>query len=177
MLVWHAQERPSSCVAACVRIVLAGLNKSLTEARVRHVLGSSRLGITLKAAQERLAQAGVQAVLQTDWSLDDVRDSLARGRYPIVGIERQPLGYAPASHAVVIIRMTSKRISVLDPLDGPHPKREGFPLHVLLAGLVQPWPWYARGLCFRAQACDLTHAPLKRARTPRSLGFCLGHCE
>ena len=125
MLVWHAQEHPTSCVAACVRIVLTGLKRNVTEASVRELLGRARLGITLTAARERLVQAGAKAAFETDWSLDDIRDSLARGCYPIVGIERHLLGYPPGSHAVVIVRMTSKRISVLDPLNGPQPKQYG----------------------------------------------------
>ncbi len=125
MLVWHAQEHPTSCVAACVRIVLSGLEKKLTEAQVRRLLGCPRLGITLGAARDRLAQAGAKALLETNWSFDDIRDSLTQGRYPIVGVERHLLGYEPASHAVVIVSMTSKRITVLDPLDGPNPKQYG----------------------------------------------------
>ena len=125
MLVWHAQEHPTSCVAACVRVVLTGFKESWTEARVRQLLGRPRLGITLAAAQERLAQAGAKALLETDWNFDDIRDALAQGRYAIVGVERQLLGYEPGSQAVVIVSITSKRISVLDPLDDPHAMQYG----------------------------------------------------
>src|SRR5712692_1685324 len=103
MLVWHAQEHPTSCVAACIRIVLTALNENWLESQVRQLLGRPRLGITLAAAREHLAHAGAKALLETDWSFDDIRDSLSQGRYPIVGVERQPLGYQPASHAVVIV--------------------------------------------------------------------------
>lgn len=59
------------------------------------------------------------------WSVDDLREALLQNRYPIVGVERHPLGYPPASHAVVLIRMTSGQVNILDPLDGPAPKPYG----------------------------------------------------
>ncbi|HXG68964.1 MAG TPA: hypothetical protein VNO70_27945 [Blastocatellia bacterium] len=119
MPVWYAQEHPTSCVAACVRMVLSDLGEDWTEGHVRGILGRPRLGITLKSARERLVHAGVRAFLHEDWSLYDLRDALSQGMYPIVGVERHPLGYAPASHAIVVVRIASKQIRALDPLNGP----------------------------------------------------------
>ncbi|HEV8716876.1 MAG TPA: cysteine peptidase family C39 domain-containing protein [Candidatus Binatia bacterium] len=51
MLVWCAQELRSSCVAACVRMVLGGLGAQVTEAQVRHLIGHTRLGVSLTVAQ------------------------------------------------------------------------------------------------------------------------------
>jgi len=125
MLVWQAQEHPTSCVAACVRMVLSGFSQDWTETQVRQVLGRPRLGITLSATCARLNQAGATAFYHEDWSMDDLRDSLRQGRYPIVGVERHIFGYPPASHAVVLIGVTSRQIKVLDPLDGPQPRQYG----------------------------------------------------
>lgn len=47
---WYAQEQLSSCVAACLRMVLTGLESEWTEAQVRTLLGQPRLGITFTAA-------------------------------------------------------------------------------------------------------------------------------
>lgn len=100
MIVWHAQEHPASCVAACVRMVLASLGEALTEAQVRQVVGHTRLCIALSSAHAGLVQAGVAAVFHGDWNLADLRDSVRRNQYPIVGVERHLLGYQPASHAL-----------------------------------------------------------------------------
>lgn len=127
MLIWHAQEHPTSCVAACVRMALTGFGQDWTEAQVRQMLGRSRLGITLLAAPTGLVQAGAAAFLHDDWSLDDLRDSLRQGQYPIVGVERHPLGYQPASHAIVLVNVTSGYVEALDPLDGPQPRQYGLP--------------------------------------------------
>jgi ABC-type bacteriocin/lantibiotic exporter with double-glycine peptidase domain len=122
MPIWYAQEHLTSCVAACVRMVLTDFHDTRTEAQIRRLLGRPRLGITLTAAHARLVQAGAQAALHHDWSLDDLREALGRSHYPIVGVERHPLGYPPASHAIVLGSITSRRVQAFDALDGPQPQ-------------------------------------------------------
>ena len=92
MLVWYAQELQSSCVAACVRMVLGGLGAQVAEMAVRHLIGHTRLGASLTTAQMQLRTAGATVFLHTDWSLDDLRDTLRAGYHPIVGVERHLLG-------------------------------------------------------------------------------------
>ena len=125
MLTWYAQEQPTSCVAACVRMVLTGFGVMWTEAQVRMVFGHPRLGITLTAAHARLIHVGACAALHEDWNLDDLRETLRRNRDPIVGVERHLLGYPPASHAIVVVQITSRAVHVLDPVEGPQPQHDG----------------------------------------------------
>jgi ABC-type bacteriocin/lantibiotic exporter with double-glycine peptidase domain len=137
MLTWYAQEQPTSCVAACVRMVLTGFGVMWTEGQVRMVFGRPRLGITLTAAHARLIHVGARAGLHEDWNLDDLRETLRRSRYPIVGVERHLLGYPPASHAIVVVQITSRAVHVLDPVEGPQPqryRREAFVLAWQMAG-------------------------------------------
>jgi ABC-type bacteriocin/lantibiotic exporter with double-glycine peptidase domain len=131
MLTWYAQEQPTSCVAACVRMVLTGFGVTWTEGQVRSIFGHRRLGITLTAAHARLVHAGARVALHEDWSLDDLREALGRGHYPIVGVERHLLGHPPASHAIVVVQITSRAIHVLDPVEGPQPQRYGREAFVL----------------------------------------------
>ncbi|MGH8866007.1 MAG: cysteine peptidase family C39 domain-containing protein [Burkholderiales bacterium] len=133
MLVWYAQELQSSCVAACVRMVLGGLGVQVAEAQVRHLIGHTRLGASLPVAQRKLSKAGATALLHEDWSLDDLRDTLRAGYCPIVGVERYLLGYSRAFHAVVLLEVTSAAVTILDPLDGPEPHRYG------IAAFVSAW--------------------------------------
>ena len=125
MIVWHGQEHPASCVAACVRMVLTSLGEPWTEAQVRQVIGHTRLGIALIEAHAGLVQAGAAASFHDDWNLADLRDSIRRNQYPIVGIERHLLGYPPASHAVVLVSVGSDAVEALDPLVGPELQRYG----------------------------------------------------
>src|SRR5574341_115197 len=131
MLTWYAQEQPTSCVAACVRMVLTGFGVLCTEDQIRTILGRPRLGITLTAATTRLVRAGARVVLHEDWSLDDLREALGRGHYPIVGVERHLLGHPPASHAIVVVQITSRTVHALDPIAGPQPQRYGREAFVL----------------------------------------------
>jgi ABC-type bacteriocin/lantibiotic exporter with double-glycine peptidase domain len=125
MLTWFAQEQPTSCVAACVRMVLTGFGVVWTEEQIRTIFRRPRLGITLTAAHARLVHAGARATLHEDWSLDDLRERVRRGHYPIVGVERHLLGHPPASHAIVVVQITSRAVHVLDPVEGPQPQRYG----------------------------------------------------
>jgi ABC-type bacteriocin/lantibiotic exporter with double-glycine peptidase domain len=122
MIVWCAQEHPSACVAACLRMVLTSLGQHHSESELRHVLGNPRFGITLTQAAQRLRSVGAMTQWHADWGLDDVRDSLRDGAYPIVGIERRFLGHPSATHAVVITAVQSGEVAMLDPLVGPAPQ-------------------------------------------------------
>ena len=119
------EELLSSCVAACVRMVLHSLGDSRDEAQVRQLIGYTRMGVSLAAAQARLAAAGSTTEWSTDWNLTDLRDAVRAGHYPIVGVERHLLGYPRAFHAVVIVQVTSATVEILDPLDGPAPCQYG----------------------------------------------------
>src|SRR5262245_2164269 len=101
MLTWCPQELISSCVAACVRMVLNELGDSCDESQVRQLIGHTRSGVSLVAAQARLAGAGAAVRWHADWNLTDLRDALRAGHYPIVGVERHLLGYQRAFHAVI----------------------------------------------------------------------------
>lgn len=125
-LKWFPQEFTSSCVAACVRMVFHHLNDQREEAEIRQLIGYTRFGVSLAAAQARLVHHGTIAEWRDDWNLTDLRDALRAGQYPIVGVERHMLGYPRAFHAVVVVQVSSTTVDVLDPLDGPMPRQYGY---------------------------------------------------
>lgn len=127
MLTWFAQELSSSCVSACVRIVLFGLGVMASEEQVRRLLRHDKFGLSLATAQARLASAGADVFFYNDWSLDDLRDELRQGHYPIVGVERHWLGYLSASHAIVLVGLSSNGVEILDPMNGPQVRPFGLP--------------------------------------------------
>jgi ABC-type bacteriocin/lantibiotic exporter with double-glycine peptidase domain len=113
---WYAQEQRTSCVAACVRMVLAQLGQDFSEGALRDRLQVSPLGLSLGEAVVQLNQQGVTAEFHHRWNILDLRDSLREGFFPIVGVERRVFGYPDASHAVVVRAITSQFAEVLDPL-------------------------------------------------------------
>jgi ABC-type bacteriocin/lantibiotic exporter with double-glycine peptidase domain len=121
MIAWCVQEHPSACVAACLRMVLTSFGQYHSESAIRRLLGNPHFGITLTQAAQRLRTVGAATQWHVDWGLDDVRDCLRDGRYPIVGIERRFFGYPSATHAVVITAVQSTTVEMLDPLVGPAP--------------------------------------------------------
>lgn len=121
MIVWYEQEHQASCVAACVRMALAGFGQYLDESEVRRLLGNPRFGLTMGTAASRLLAASVLVEHHADWGLDDLRDSVKAGDYPIVGVERRLFGYASAAHAVILL-VVQQEVQFLDPLIGPAPQ-------------------------------------------------------
>jgi ABC-type bacteriocin/lantibiotic exporter with double-glycine peptidase domain len=116
MITWFPQQQRASCVAACVRMVLTGFGQRLTEQQVCQALRLSPAGTTLPKAYRQLLRQNIIVELHEDWSLVDLRDCLRAGWYPIVGIERRLLGHPDASHAIVLVKISSRAVSALDPL-------------------------------------------------------------
>ena len=106
-------------------MVLSSFGKNLSEIEIRDILGNPRLGLSLALANQRLLLAGFQTQLDNKLSLDDLRDYTRQNIFPIVGVERHILGYLPASHAVVISKITSNNVEVFDPLEAEYPKSFG----------------------------------------------------
>ncbi|MGH9844466.1 MAG: cysteine peptidase family C39 domain-containing protein [Blastocatellia bacterium] len=122
MIQWFAQEHPASCIAACLRIVLSSFGAQRAEQEIRQMLGNPRYGLTLEQAAAKISECGAAAEWHPDWGLDDLRDCVRSGNYPIVGIERRYLGHPSAAHAVVVVDLRATEIEVLDPLLGPQPR-------------------------------------------------------
>ena len=139
MIQWYAQEHPASCVAACLRMVLSDFGAQASEPSIRQLLGNPRYGLTLEQAADKLTAGRALVEYHADWGLDDLRDCLRIGAYPIVGVERRYFDHASAAHAVVVVAerryfdhasaahavvVVAERateIEMLDPLIGPDP--------------------------------------------------------
>jgi len=102
-------------------MVLTSFGQHLAESAIRRVLGNPRFDITLTHAADRLLAACAIAQWYADWGLDDLRDCLRDGLYPIVGIERRFFGHPSATHAVVLTAVHMAEVDMLDPLLGPAP--------------------------------------------------------
>ena len=116
MINWFPQQQRATCVAACVRMVLTGFGQTLTEQQVCQMLRLSPAGTTLPKAYWQLRRRNVVVGLHEDWNLIDLRDCLRAGWYPIVGIERRLLGHPDASHAIVLVKVSSQMVKAFDPL-------------------------------------------------------------
>jgi ABC-type bacteriocin/lantibiotic exporter with double-glycine peptidase domain len=112
---FFAQELPTSCVAACVRMVLAGLGHVLPEPAIRTRCGYSKVGMRLNQVGSGLVDLPVVVQYHIDWSLDDIIEALRRPTFPIVGIDLRPVDEMFGFHALVLLSMSSSSVVVLDP--------------------------------------------------------------
>lgn len=118
------QEAANSCLAACLRLVLAAHGVSRTEAELRALIQPDpRRGALTTAVVDAARSLGFAASYEAgpnQYTPPDVRDLLARGLYPIVAVELfyGPRWRTPAQHAVVVTDITSQRVRVHDPLMG-----------------------------------------------------------
>lgn len=115
-LPFFSQELPTSCVAACLRMVLAGLGHVLSEADVRHRCDHTAAGLRLNRIAQGLADLPVVVRYESNWSLDDLRDVVRAGVTPIVGIDLRPVDGLFAFHSIVILDITAQRVTARDPL-------------------------------------------------------------
>ena len=133
------QETAESCLPACLRMVLAAHGVEVSEARLRR-LCRCRLnwGTEPEAAIRAAQQLGFRrSVVEYHLNLYYLRDYLALGLFPIVGVSLRPLRGLIADHAQVVVRITGKRVSVLDPLFGEwHLRPEVFEAAWALTGYL-----------------------------------------
>ncbi len=125
MLPLFAQELPTSCVAACARMVLAGLGYPLPEAHIRKRCGHTLTGMRLNQIAAGLRDLPVSVEYRIDWNLDDLAHSIQRQACPIVGIDLRPVEGVFAFHAVVVINIATDQFVVHDPLYNGAPRLIG----------------------------------------------------
>jgi ABC-type bacteriocin/lantibiotic exporter with double-glycine peptidase domain len=118
MLPIYEQEQPASCVAACVRMVLAVRGLQLTEEEIRSRCRQTVSGLTLTEVPKGISNLPIVATVHNDWSIDDLRDETRQSNYPIVGIDLRPIDGRFAYHAVVIVKVESNKITMHDPEPG-----------------------------------------------------------
>jgi ABC-type bacteriocin/lantibiotic exporter with double-glycine peptidase domain len=114
---FYAQEEDNSCLAACLRMVLASSGIFHTEAHLRALCGwTPQRSITSTSVVSAALSLGFTKSRE-DYGLRllDLRDALRRGIFPIVGIDLRSYGRI-GQHALVVTSVTSRLVYVNDPL-------------------------------------------------------------
>ncbi|HXG68814.1 MAG TPA: cysteine peptidase family C39 domain-containing protein [Blastocatellia bacterium] len=119
------QELETSCMAACVRMVLAALGHALDEHEIRVRCGHTKSGMRLNGVAGGLADLPVAVEHHVDWSLDDLREAVRNSAFPIVGVDLRPIEGLFAFHAVVIADIAGDQVIVHDPLHEQGPRAIG----------------------------------------------------
>lgn len=141
------QECNYSCVAACVRMVLAHLGRSLSEAELRQLLNTQPHGTP---ARNLLAVASLGFDVQLgEANLSQLRDSLAAGCPPIVFVDTGALDYwqIDCAHVAVVVGVDDTTVYLNDPYFDSAPQQTPLPGFLLawsqnahLAAIIRPRP-------------------------------------
>lgn len=118
--LFHAQEEVSSCLPACLRMVLSAYGVEASEKDLRKacrwdpLLATSSTAVVTAARQMGFSRSHEDYGLR----LYDLRDLLRRDVLPILSIQLQAYGLI-GNHAQVVVSITAGHIEVYDPLLGP----------------------------------------------------------
>jgi len=141
------QEFNYSCVAACVRMVLAHQGRDLSEADLRQLLNTQPHGTR---ARNLTAVASLGFEVQLDPSnLSQLRDALAAGIPPIVFVDTGPLDHwqTDCAHVVVVVGIDDTSVYLNDPFFDTAPQQtslgsflQAWALNAHLAAFIRPQP-------------------------------------
>lgn len=158
----HLQETPSSCVAACVRMLqLAAGRAALPESEIREALGPPPVSLESARAFGRFEAKDIDDPRDVEWLLGVVRSracavtvcggpaaAWAREAGPTTphgALSSPPAGvdlldWAHPRHVVLLIEASSTHVRYLDPYFGPR----GQPVSRSLSEFIQRgWVGYA----------------------------------
>ena len=109
------QERPETCMLACLRMLLAYRGIAVSEGELAGA--TSEAGFNPDQVVELARRHDLEAEAKV-LTVGDIGELVAKRLFPIVLIDRWPLDGDFAIHAVIPIRLSKRSITVLDPLRG-----------------------------------------------------------
>ncbi|MFO0843929.1 MAG: cysteine peptidase family C39 domain-containing protein [Gemmataceae bacterium] len=129
----YRQELPYSCVAACVRMVLAFHGQPHPEADLRQLLNTRPSGTRARGVLA-VTSLGFDAQFLTS-NLAQLRDALVAGTPPIVFVDTGPLDYwqTDCAHVLVVVGLDDLTASFNDPFFDAAPQRSS------LDSFLQAW--------------------------------------
>ncbi len=116
---FYKQETDSSCLPACLRMVLAAYGLEFPEDQLREWCNWNPNRSVLSSDVVAVAQAlGFNRSREDyDLRLHDLRDAVRNGVFPIVGVDLSAYGRF-GQHAQVIASVSSRGVTIQDPLLG-----------------------------------------------------------
>jgi len=115
-LPFFKQETPYSCVPACLRMVLShlGIEASEDELRLRSL--TTLWGTNARDAIACAKSFGLQAKEVREATIENLREWLNQGLFPILLIDLRPIHGEVGRHAIVAEETSENQLLCLDPL-------------------------------------------------------------
>lgn len=119
------QSRPYTCVAACLRAVLAALGTPYPEDDLARVCNTGPSGTTLADAAAGVRSLGFNVLFVSEATFEMLTEWLQRGVPMIVGIAADEVVHgATGGHAVVVCGLEQGQVIVVDPAIGAEQRLE-----------------------------------------------------
>ncbi len=115
---FHKQEKPYSCVPACLRMVLGALGQDISEPALRQLCDSGPLGTQALKAVDCVRVLGFTNSGKYTLTAGELSDLVRNGQYPIVYVSLAPIDGVRGTHALVLLDIDQVAVTVLDPLQG-----------------------------------------------------------
>jgi ABC-type bacteriocin/lantibiotic exporter with double-glycine peptidase domain len=119
------QSRPYTCVAACLRVVLAALGADYPGDDLARACNTDLSGATLSDAANAVRSLGFNALFLPEATFEMLSGWLQRGVPMIVGIAvDDPVHGVTGGHAVVVCGIEQGQVIVVDPAIGAERRLE-----------------------------------------------------
>jgi ATP-binding cassette subfamily B protein len=114
------QETPSTCLPACVRIVLSYYAQEHSEENIAAACQANRRGARFEHAVKFIRSLGFEVTHLKEGGMHDLFDHVAANQPIIVALGAEHLPYAGdrTSHAVVVCGLEGDKVIFIDPALG-----------------------------------------------------------
>ena len=112
---YFSQTYPFSCVPACLKMVLASFGVDKSEAELRSLCECDETGTTPSNIVRAAIECGFDS-FTANLTLDELREEVSRNNFPIVFL-RLSGEETYSNHAVVVYKISKKKVFVLDPAE------------------------------------------------------------
>lgn len=99
-------------------MVLTSLGREVAEATVRTLCDCTVFGTEALKAVDAMRQFGFPGTTKQTCTLEELRQQLQGGHWPIVFVNMLPITSQRNAHAMVVVEVGAAQLIVYDPLDG-----------------------------------------------------------
>jgi ABC-type bacteriocin/lantibiotic exporter with double-glycine peptidase domain len=117
-LPFYKQEKPYSCVPACLRMVLAAQGQIVSESDLRERCDCTFLGTEALNAVDAMRAMGFSNSSKCTLKITELIVKLNAGLYPIVFVNLLPIDGINDPHAIVVTAIDEDEVQMSDPLQG-----------------------------------------------------------
>lgn len=112
----HYQMTPSSCVSACLKMILDFYGVEKTEFQIRELCEDDGTGVEPQKAVKAVLDLGFNCYKPDNLTFEELEEYISDNLFPIVYLRFNPK--AKYSHAVVVYKTAKGKIFFLDPERG-----------------------------------------------------------